>query len=513
MADNSVDAVVTDPPYGMSSPPDIVEVLTHWLAGDDYHHRGAGFMGREWDAFVPGPAVWKECLRVLKPGGYLLAFAAPRTVDLMGISLRLGGFELRDTIIFWGFGTGFPKSMNVAKAIDKAAGRDAAKSAKALKEWRNAAKLTRPALAELVGCTPASIRDWEEGRVRTTGKPPEFLVPSQQYRDRLNELCSYGTDTRTITSRAQSRSGDGSVIGLGHTGAIYGPPTSDLAKQWEGWGTALKPAYEPILCVRKPLEGNVANNVLLHGTGAINIDASRIPTTAEDRKRMEEMSAGFVGRQWGDPHLVNYGYEDSMATKTLSVPHQAGRFPANVILGHHPDCVPVGAEDVEVWDCHPDCPVRSLDEQSGILKSGKPGIRGARGAVNSGATYGAESRPVGNPETGFGDMGGASRFFYCAKASKSERSIGLDEGTVNMHPTVKPIKLMDYLVNLVTPPGGVVLDPYCGSGTTMLAAVNGGFTGLGIDRDDDGTYLEIAAQRVAHAGGRVTRKNPSVRHR
>src|SRR5690606_18808994 len=211
LPDNSVDAVVTDPPDGLSREPDIEEVLRHWLAGDDYEHRGGGFMGKTWDSFVPGPAVWREVLRVLKPGGHILCFAGTRTVDLMGISLRLGGFEIRDCLQ-WLDGSGFPKSLDVSNAIDKKLGAE----------------------REIVGTKsgdPKRFKKWKEmdGNKRTT----------------FNNYITV--------------------------------PATPEAQEWEGWGTALKPAVEPIILARKPLsEATVAENVLKWGTGGLNIDRCRI---------------------------------------------------------------------------------------------------------------------------------------------------------------------------------------------------------------------------------------------
>lgn len=354
--DASVDAVVTDPPYGLSKAPDVAEVLGHWLTGDDYHHTGSGFMGKSWDSFVPGPAVWRECLRVLKPGGHLLCFAGTRTFDLMGISLRLAGFDIRDTIE-WLHGEGFPKSTNVSKSIDKA----------------------------------------------------------------------------------------------------RGPAPGDAAKQWEGWGTALKPAHEPIIMARKPLAGTVAANVLALGTGAINIAASRVGL---DR----------VG----------------------------GRFPANLIFSHDQNC-----DDV----CIKGCPVRTLDEQSGI----RPGFAGGgtKGAGFRRRYVGDETVPNTDlPAQTYGDTGGASRFFYCAKTSKAERHAGLPAGSANSHPTVKPVALMRYLVDMVTQPGGVVLDPFMGSGSTGVAGVAGRFQFVGIDADAG--YVEIARHRLVHAARTLGSQLPLV---
>lgn len=423
--DESVDSIVTDPPYGLSREPDITEVLTHWLAGDDYEHGGGGFMGKSWDSFVPGPSAWKECLRVLKPGGHLLCFAGSRTVDLMGMAIRLGGFEIRDQLQ-WLYGSGFPKSMDVAKAIDKNLGVEGG----------------------FGGPKSAAHAGWiDRGRMRADEGHEGYQRPWME-------------DSEAVDRNAREYL-----------------PGSPEAEQWKGWGTALKPAHEPIILARKPFKGTVAKNVLEHGTGAINVDATRVA------------AEGVTG---------------------------LGRWPANVIFGHHYDCVEVGTAVVKgdsragmepgtrdggfynpgsdkgdirpngtlhgdsvqpVFDCHDDCAVRLLDEQTG-------------------------------------DSGGASRFFYCAKTAKSERNAGLPDGMINNHPTVKPVKLMEWLVKLVTPPGGTVLDPFCGSGTTLVAAERLGFDGIGVDRDDDDRYLVIAQHRVRHAseleyGAELPQSSPS----
>jgi site-specific DNA-methyltransferase (adenine-specific) len=388
LPDNSVDAVVTDPPYGLSNTDadHVIDTLTRWINGErDYIPSGAGFMGKAWDAFVPPAAVWDECSRVLKPGGHLLVFAGSRTVDLMGLAIRLAGFEVRDQLQYL-YGSGFPKSLDVSKAIDKAAGAE----------------------REVVGTQVAAIAPGSGNYINE----PRVEVP--------------------------------------RTGA---PATPD-AERWQGFGTALKPAHEPIVLARKPLIGTVAGNVLAHGTGALNIDGCRIGTTVETWPATRsyapgQMQPGHVGETQG----------------TGEAP--PGRWPANVVLD--PDAAAL------------------LDEQSGVRPGGNyPEARG-----ESKATAFASGRQPGDSEArSMGDTGGASRFFYTSKAGSDERP--RVDGIA--HPTVKPLDLMRWLVRLVTPPGGVVLEPFAGSGTTLEACVIEGFRAIGIEREDD--YLRLIEARL-----------------
>lgn len=359
---NSIDAVVTDPPYGLGncSTKAITEALTSWLAGDEYQPKGGGFMGKSWDAFVPGPELWREVYRVLKPGGHAVIFAGSRTVDLMGIAVRLSGFEVRD-MLHWIYGSGFPKSLDVSKAIDKRAG----------------------ALREIVGFDPIAAK-----------RTPAI------------KTSSYG-DYK------------------GQTGEITAPATAQ-AKQWEGWGTALKPAHEPILLCRKPLEGAVVDNVERWGVGGLNVDGCRIDTD-EVRIQGAQKNIGATG----------FGGSNRQGGKV----YEDGRWPANILLDDHAASL--------------------VDIQAGLE---------------------------------------ASRFFYCAKAERGEREAGLDGGEqrANVHPTVKPIAVMRWLCRLITPPGGLILDPFNGSGTTGCAAVQLGFSYLGIEREPE--YAAIARARIEHWG-------------
>lgn len=405
LPDNSVDSIVTDPPYGLSKEPDMIEVLTHWMNGESYSHNHKGFMGKEWDSFVPSPNIWKECLRVLKPGGHMVAFFGTRTYDIGTLSIRIAGFEIRDQLA-WVFGTGFPKSMNISKAID-----------------------------------------------------------------------------------ANLLTGEGESI------------ISDEAKHWEGWGTALKPAYEPIVLARKPIIGTVAKNVLEYGTGGINIDGSRIKTS-ESKPRDHEMSQAKSYSKSGSVSFT------SDAGKFIGGDPK-GRFPSNLIHD--------GSD--EVVDLFP-------YSKSGALTSDQQAKGGYAGS-GSGIIYGTASRG-GTSEYG-GSEGSASRFFYCAKASSGDRDEGLGEfnskqasglplrskdkksvgagldGTKtfrettrkNVHPTVKPVSLMQHLVRMITPPNGTVLDPFMGSGSTGKAAMYEGFKFIGIEMDK--SYMEIAEARIKFA--------------
>lgn len=373
--DHSVHAVVTDPPYGL------------------------GFMGKGWDIHTPLDferfcAAWAaECLRILKPGGHLLAFGGSRTWHRLAAGIEDAGFEIRDSIA-WLYGSGFPKSMDVSKAIDKAAG----------------------ATREIVG----------KGE-------------------------NYGA----------SKASDGKQAFGDYAGSwdITAPATA-AAREWEGWGTALKPAFEPIVVARKPLIGTVAANVLAHGTGALNIDASRI----------------------GDEILPaqTRGVTDGNVT-----PERSGRWPANVILD--------------------ESQAAALDAQSGVSKSGKQaGTRSAsrvatQGAVNGG-TQGGYNFAGGSVMPGYSDTGGASRFFYVAKAPKSERPVV--DGTA--HPTVKPLALMRWLIRLVTPPGGCVVDPFAGSGTTLEAAYLEGMESIGVEMTPE--YWPLIEARIERSASPADQK-------
>lgn len=500
MPDNSVDAVVTDPPYGLGKEPDALAMLRDWM--EHGHHdvkNKKGFMGKTWDNFVPQPAQWKEVYRVLKPGGHVLAFAGTRTQDLMALGLRIAGFEIRD-LVAWVYGAGFPKSLDVSKAIDKQGGgegmpeNDRKAFATELKEKREAAGVSRQDLASWFPQYLEVTKNWERQDVG-------FRVPSEpDYQilvDRLGVSESWRLRVRLedkrrlISADLQDRRGDETVIGLGHSGKEWAA-TTDAAKQWDGWGTALKPALEPITLARKPLEGTVAGNVLKWHTGALNIDGCRVEHVTVDG-----------GSLATNPHLrthINGGNGGNIIAheeeRRVVTPDAKGRWPANVIHD--------GSD--EVLALFPE------------TTSGKPGIR--RKPHQTGSMSGTLGM-TGKTEAGIGDSGSAARFFYCAKTNSTDRNEGCEElpdkiwkgentciperdnrpfnPSKNDHPTVKPTALMRYLCRLVTPPGGMVLDPWMGSGSTGKACAAEGFSFIGIDSDTEHGYFRIAEARVSAA--------------
>jgi site-specific DNA-methyltransferase (adenine-specific) len=459
LPDNSVDSVVTDPPYGLS------------------------FMNKKWDYDVPSVEYWTEVYRVLKPGGHILSFGGTRTYHRMVVNIEDAGFEIRDQIQ-WIYGSGFPKSHNIGKAVDKLEGNE----------------------REVVG--ERLVPDQRGGGINSQRTAEKGFIP-----------------TRTMTdTKGQS--------------------------EFEGWGTALKPANEPICVARKPLsEKSVAENVLKWGTGGINIDGCRVSGIDEaNAKRLGKSYKSENSNLGNSYNLSNEKYKDNITVKVGG--SLEGRFPANIIL----ECIcdevikgekgekttketninnkeanwfrSAGGDKEERWsfndkgDTHtdPNCPCRLLDEHSGFLKSGevKPHHKKNKTANGyQGSCYGKFQ----NEDTtlkGYGDGGGASRFFYQAKVSKAERNMGLDgfdekqvygtggsgfdgisgsnKPTKNFHPTVKPINLMAYLCRLITPEGGIVLDPFMGSGSTGVAAQLEGFRFVGMEMDAD--YFKIAEARI-----------------
>lgn len=404
LPDESVHAVVTDPPYALS------------------------FMGRGWDTYTPIEfelwcAEWAaECFRLLKPGGHLLAFGGARTWHRLASGVEDAGFEMRDSIA-WLYGSGFPKSLDVAKAIDKAA--------RGVPQG---------------GADPTSINHGKYKSTKTEGKRWDG-DSGQGYGAGGSRFLADGTASGLVTEPAES-------------GAAAIAPE---AAAWQGWGTALKPAFEPIVVARKPLAGTVAANVLQYGTGALNIDASRIGSEA----RVNAPAGNKPG-----------GASLNMSAKGMpadaEATHAAGRWPANVMLD--------------------DGQAAALDAQTGILTSGKLGPTHTDNGKQHGAAYGKFAGRQVTQDFG-GDSGGASRFFptfrYEAKAPTAERPT---DG-LTAHPTVKPLDLMRWLIRLVTPPEGVVMEPFAGSGTTLEAAALEGFEVIGIEREPD--YLPLIINRLS----------------
>ena len=426
--DESVESIVTDAPYELN------------------------FMGKSWDnAGVSFRAeTWKACLRVLKPGGHLVVFGGTRTHHRMWVAIEDAGFEVRDMLL-WMYGQGFPKSLNVGQAIDKAAGAE----------------------RKVVGPPP-----YKRGRA------------TQSYSE--TRRVSYDYPPQPITA-----------------------PATPESQQWDGWGTALKPACEPILLARKPLsEKTVAANVLKHSTGALNIDATRLAYQSESDKA----SATPQGRTTARAGRLAGKAQGGGERREYARPEQKGRWPANVMLQcicDNPQPVPEKARkrsgeesQTRQYDKEgatnfaaepgirregggfihePDCPAGMLDAQTGDLKSPKSYTYKGKPETQLGNALGI-GLGRGYHQNEYGDSGGASRFFYCPKANKKER------GEDNTHPTVKPLALMRWLVRLVTPPNGIVLDPFCGSGSTLIAAAEEGFGFIGVD--DNPEYCKLAQKRL-----------------
>lgn len=437
---NSVDAIVCDPPYGLSKQPNMREVLAHWLNGDEYSPNCGGFMGKKWDSFVPGPLVWEQAFRVLKPGGYLVAFAGSRTVDLMAMSLRLGGFEVVD-MLHWLYGSGFPKSMAIDKAIDRQRHDrdDVLEVTKWIGAMRDAAGITNKAIDDAFGFA-GMAGHWTSQKsqpsIPTLEQVPQLLelLKWPTIPPRIGELLMVlngnkgepGADwhNREVVGQHEKSSGaanwrkkydDSRDQGEAQIGAITSAH-SDAAKQWEGWGTALKPCHEPIVLCRKPLDGTFAHNVQKHGLGALNIDGCRI---TGDRWPGNVMHDGCLPEP-----MDRYFY----STKATRADREAG---------------------LEEFD------TATAGECTGGREEGSAGLN--------------------SPRSGAGRTGGGK----------------------NVHPTVKPTELMRWLCRLITPPGGLILDPFTGSGSTGRGAVLEGFRFMGFELSEE--YAEIARARILDA--------------
>jgi site-specific DNA-methyltransferase (adenine-specific) len=459
LPDNSVDSIVTDPPYHLTS-----------TKGDK-----KGFMGKDWDGgdIAFRTDVWEECLRVLKPGGHLLSFGGSRTYHRMAVAIEDAGFEIRDQIM-WIYGQGFPKSHNIGKAIDKI-----------------------------------------EGNQREVGKSKGTFVSSG------GQLNGENTRTERFITKGNS--------------------------DYEGWGSSLKPAHEPICMARKPLsEKSIAENVLKHGTGGINIDGSRIGYSIEDKDNINFDRPRLREGSFDE----SYNGDWSFKNPDVKEYNTEGRFPANIMFECICDELIDGKEikgnENYNWNntdtesntftnrgtytprtetpkihTNPNCPCYMLDQQSGIKEYNKGRKEGNYKGGHRKEYVGTIDNDIEKKVEGqfFSDKGGASRFFYCPKVSKKERDMNMNgeekptrkwrddkgmkltgsgnprnETGKNTHPTVKPIALMEYLIKLVTPKGGVVLEPFMGSGSTGIAAKNLGMSFIGIEREQE--YFDIATQRI-----------------
>ena len=403
----SVDSIITDPPYGIS------------------------FLEQNWDHGIPGTTFWKEALRVARPGAFLLAFGGTRTFHRLACAIEDAGWDIRDCIM-WVYSSGFPKSLDVSKAMDKAAG----------------------AQRDVVGSAADFARDGSKRKTDKSHAKPHADQGGHGYKDRWSAPVTV--------------------------------PKTEEAQKWSGWGTALKPAWEPIIVARKPLEGTVIENIREHGTGAMNIGGCKVGTDVVSTHSRGSNSA--FPKRTGEKTATESDRKKDQR-EGLDHSNRQGRWPANVIHD--------GSDEV----------------MSAFDKAGN------RPSCNSPSE--AKCRSKYRPEQGKyqsqgpiypGDTGSAARFFYCAKASRADRNEGLDdpgpqfkhgvtlrkiENTTtrgNSHPTVKPTRLMRYLCRLVTPPEGIILDPFMGSGSTGKAAMLEGFNFVGIEKEEK--YVEIAKKRV-----------------
>jgi DNA modification methylase len=470
MPDNSVDSIVTDPPYEL------------------------GFMGKSWDAsgIAFNIEVWQEALRVIKPGGHLIAFSGSRTYHRMAVAIEDAGFQIRDQIM-WVYGSGFPKSHNISKGIDKTNGEPnrllkfttwmrttglkakdidtVLRSNKLISQTSNMAvhffndgqpQIATAEMWKVIRPLIADVPEWVD----------ELVNRIEAEREVIGKGVDYGHQDDKEIDQEYGFKADYNITA----------PATAAAQQWDGWGTALKPAHEPIVLARKPLEGTIANNVLTFGVGGLNIDGTRVGTGSGETKTVQY------------PDIRGNNYNNASGSVEYTVTDQ-GRFPANFIHD-------------------------GSDEVVALFPDTKSGGKQTTDFANEDGLFGFGGQPQNATEP---SSGSAARFFYCAKASKRDRNEGLDGFPIketpfgghgnkeedfmskalrnapraNHHPTVKPTSLMQYLVKLVTPPNGVVLDPFMGSGSTGKACAYEGFEFIGIDQSAE--YVTIAQARIDFA--------------
>jgi site-specific DNA-methyltransferase (adenine-specific) len=463
LADASVHAVVCDPPYALVSigkrfGADNAAASKPGKTGA-YARASAGFMGQKWDTGETAFAVefWAEVYRVLKPGGHVVAFSGTRTYHRLACAVEDAGFEIRD-MVAWLYGSGFPKSHDVSKGIDKRRNWDALPRLQgAIREARLAIGISQSEAARRMGLIASDETlggggfMWFETGMR---------APTREQWPALKLALSLSDDfdtcfeevEREITGTVEAWTNRSNYALTSKDGMRRDKPASELARQWEGWGTALKPALEPIVFARKPLDGTVAANVLAHGVGALNIDACRIGT----------------GEDKGVWPITQRRHDDVAFTPPPTLTDTTkGRWPANVIHDGSPEVVEAFPANAGAF-----APVRGTEPSNAITN-----------------VYGDRTRVATQHH---GDSGSAARFFYSAKADAEDR-LG------SKHPTVKPIDLMAWLCRLVTPPGGVILDPFAGTGTTGLAAMREGFDCILIEREAQ--YVADINRRLAWARG------------
>jgi len=485
---STIDSIVTDPPYELN------------------------FMGKGWDNAGVSfqKETWRKCYEVLKPGGYLLAFGGSRTFHRIACAIEDAGFEIRDTIM-WLYGSGFPKSMDISKRIDKRPNKTyeaKIRFGELIKKYRNKSNLTQRQLGELIGVSRELINLYEiKGNYQQQ-------IPTKAQWNKIKEVLNIPNNMDYIYEEAERE-----VIGKKESGCFNSQekdrytigsskslevditiPSTDLAKQWQGWGTALKPSFEPIIVARKPFKGSLVDNVIKNGVGGINIDECRVGTEERTYKGCGKSNVGFIGGSFENGSKEDIEYNVN------------GRFPANTILTYDET---------------------DFDEVCGGFPNTKSGSKMSYGSIRKkqpdncyklGFTQ-KEFNDGQNAPDNYGDSGSASRYFYCAKASKKDRDEGLDnqkEQKVNdgrqtpidnpfqrgetprknTHPTVKPTSLMQYLVRLVTPNGGTILDPFNGSGSTGKAVMyenlerGKNYKYIGIELTSE--YLPIAQARIEY---------------
>lgn len=479
---NSIDAIVTDPPYELN------------------------FMNCKWDnsGIAFQKETWRKCYDALKSGGHMLVFGGSRTFHRIACAIEDAGFEIRDTIM-WLYGSGFPKSMDISKQIDKKAENNDSviKEKRELGEWLKEKRGNRPQKEiskyfpsktnNITGC----VANWEKGYNLPTWEIWMKLKDILDLDDRYDYLIkdrpsNYIEAEREVIGKKEYTDNKNVMNVSNYNGERVHlditVPSTDLAKQWDGWGTQLKPSYEPIIVCRKPCEGSIVDNVMKYGVGGINIDECRVPLEENyvyKETNRQDRSGIFDEKNAGTSSFINS--ENHIASADPN-----GRFPANTILTYD-------------------------DSDYNEVCGGFPNTKSSGGSGDSSQGFGGNiygkynhDKPISHLG-GLGDEGSASRYFYCAKASKRDRNEGLSSNNRNIHPTIKPTSLMQYLVRLVTPKGGTVLDPFNGSGSTGKACMyenadrNANYKYIGIELTEE--YLPISKARIEFA-----EKNPIMNY-